>query len=143
MAIIEAGLIVNGLPILRRSYHPSVKDVDPMIKASLMTALKTFAKEAFADRPEVLKLSKFSIMLHDLNTEEPGTIFLYCVLEKKTAEGEVRRRLKQIEEKMAAMNEILDQPVETKGLRKIKRLIDRELKDLCLRASDRAKNIFG
>jgi len=143
MAIIEAGLVVNGLPIIRSSYHKDIKEVDPIIKMSLVTALKTFANEAFEDQPEALHLKNFSIMLHDISSEETDSLFLYCILEKKTDEGEVRKRLKRIEEKATMLKVIMNQPVATKGLKKIKKIIDKELKDLYLKPADRAKTVFG
>jgi len=70
MAVIEAGLIVNGMPIIRSVYYPYEKEVDPFIRTGLFTAIQTFAATAFDDEAEEMKLKRYSIIIKDL---DPGS----------------------------------------------------------------------
>ena len=84
MAVIEAGLIVNGMPIIRSVYYPDERELDPFIRTSLLTAIQTFAAKAFNDEAEEMKLKRYSILIKDL---DPGTnehLLLYSVAEKGT-----------------------------------------------------------
>ncbi|MHA1212717.1 MAG: hypothetical protein ACTSSH_09675 [Candidatus Heimdallarchaeota archaeon] len=143
MAILESGIVVNGLPLIRSEYYPSEFYVDPFIKTSLVTAIQSFASEAFNDEVEEIQLKNFSIMIQDLDpgTQEP--LLLYCIVEKGTDTVEVKKRLVSIEKKIDLIRIMVDTPVMTKDLKKIKKTIDEELKDLCLKPADRAKNVFG
>ncbi|HUT80660.1 MAG TPA: hypothetical protein VMZ29_05590 [Candidatus Bathyarchaeia archaeon] len=143
MAILEAGLIVNGLPLVRSVYYSDESGVDPIIKTSLVTAIQSFASEAFNDRGEEIKLKKISILLSDLDPGSKEPLLLYCIVEKGTDISEVKRRLAKIEKKIELIRMMVDTPVMTNELIKVKKTIDKELKELILKPADRAKNIFG
>ncbi len=143
MAVIEAGLIVNGIPLIRSEYYPTETEVDPFIRTGLLTAIQTFASKAFSDEAQEMQLKKYSIVIKDLNPGTNEQLLLYSIAEKGTDISELRRRLANLEKKLDLTRVILDTPVMTSEIRQIKKIIDKELKDLCLKPADRAKNIFG
>ncbi|NPE09716.1 MAG: hypothetical protein GNW80_15645, partial [Asgard group archaeon] len=143
MAVIEAGLIVNGMPIIRSVYYPDEKEVDPFIRTGLFTAIQTFASKAFDDEAEEMKLKRYSLIIKDLDPGSNEQLLLYSVAEKGTDVSEVKKRLANLEKKLDLDRVILDSPVMTSELKQIKKMIDKELKDLCLKPADRAKGVFG
>ena len=143
MAIIEAGLIVNGIPLIRSEYIPTEREVDPFIRTGLLTAIQTYASKAFSDEAEEMRLKKYSLIIKDL---DPGTneqLLLYSIAERGTDLSEVKRRLANLEKKLDLSRIVLDTPIMTNEIKHIKKQIDKELRDLCLKPADRAKNIFG
>ena len=143
MAIIEAGLIVNGMPVIRSEYFSIKKNVDPFLRTSLFTAIQTYAKHAFKDHAEEMKLKKYNILIRNISLEDGDQKILYAVLEKGTDKDEVKKRMQLLHEKITSSQVIFDSAMMSQEIRSIKRMIDSELKDLCLRAADRAKKIFG
>lgn len=143
MAVLEAGIIVNGLPLIRSEYYSDESTVDPTIKTSLVTALQSFASEAFNDKGEEIRLKKLTILIRDLDPGSNEPLLLYSIVEKGTDIPEVRKRLVNIEKKIDLIRMMVDTPVLTNELVKVKKIIDKELKELALKPADRAKKIFG
>ncbi|MBN1330038.1 MAG: hypothetical protein JXA54_11250 [Candidatus Heimdallarchaeota archaeon] len=143
MAILEAGLIVNGLPLIRSVYYSDESNVDPIIKTSLVTVIQSFASETFNDRGEEINLKKISILIRDLDPESNEPLLLYSIIEKGTDKSEVKRKLAKIKKKLDLIRMMTDTPVMTNELIKVKKIIDKELRPLVLKPSDRAKSIFG
>ena len=118
MAVIEAGLIVNGIPLIRSEYYPTETEVDPFIRTGLLTAIQTFASKAFSDEAQEMRLKKYSILIKNL---DPGTneqLLLYTIAEKRTDISELRRRLTNLEKKLDLTRVILDTPVMTSEIRR-------------------------
>ncbi len=143
MAVLEAGIIVNGLPLIRSEYYSDESTVDPTIKTSLVTALQSFASEAFNDKGEEIRLKKLTILIRDLDPGSNEPLLLYSIVEKGTDIPEVRKRLVNIEKKIDLIRMMVDTPVLTNELVKVKKIIDKEMKELVLKPADRARNIFG
>ncbi len=143
MAVIEAGLIISGIPIVRSEYAPSEKFGDPFIRIGLFTAIQAFAAQAFSDEAEEMKFKKYVIVIRDLNPGEKMPILLYAVAERGTDASEIKNRLENISRTINIAELILDSPASTDEIKKIKRKIDREMQDLKLTPADRAKFVFG
>jgi hypothetical protein len=144
MAVIESGLIVNGMPIIRSEYYPANYNVDPFLRTGLFTAIQTFASKAFSDQPEEMRLKKYILLVKDFKiNDSTGQQLLYVIVEKGTDLGEVRKRLANLRKKLDLSDIIFDAPVMTQQLKEVRDTIDRELNDLCLKPADRAKKIFG
>jgi len=143
MAIIESGLIVNGIPLIRSEYYPAEKFVDPYIKTGLFTAIQTLASKAFRDETEEIRFRKYIILIKDLNPEENEPVFLFTVIERGTDISEVKKRLENLAKKMDVEKLILDTPIMINELKELQNQINKEINDLCLKPADRAKYIFG
>ena len=143
MAMIEAGLIVNGIPLIRSEYYPAEKYVDPYIKTGLFTAIQTMASKAFSDEAEEMRFKRYVIIIKDLNPQENEPVLLYAVVERGTDISEVKKRLDNLSKKIDVEDLILDTPIMVNQLKEIQTIINHELKDLSLKPEDRAKFIFG
>ncbi len=143
MAVIESGLIVNGIPIVRSEYAPSEKFGDPFIRIGLFTAIQSFAAQAFGDEAEEMKFKKYVIAIRDLNPGEKAPILIYAVAERGTDISEMQNRLENISRKINLVEIIFNSPVNTKEIQKVKNTIDKEMQDLKLTPADRAKFVFG
>ena len=143
MAVIESGLIVNGIPLIRSEYYPAEKYVDPFIRTGLFTAIQTYAAKAFRDEAEEMRFKKYIIVIKDLNPHQNEPLLLYAVVERGTDVSEVKKRLANLERKLDVHDLIFDTPVITSEFQGMKEIIDKELRDLCMTPADRARFIFG
>ena len=143
MAIIESGLIINGLPIIRSEYYPKDTKIDPLIQTGLFTAIQSFASDAFMDEVEEMKFKRFTILMKDLEPDSHEQKILYVIAEKGTDFTEAKKRLEALAKDLDLENTILDSPTMTTELQQIKKAIDEQLKDLALKPADRAKSVFG
>lgn len=143
MAVIESGLIINGIPIVRSEFAPSDKFGDPFIRIGLFTAIQSFAAQAFSDQAEEMKFKKYVIAIRDLNPGEKTPILLYAVAERGTDISEMQNRLLNISKKINLAKILFDNPVNIKEIQKVKEIIDHEMQDLKLTPADRAKFVFG
>ena len=67
MVVLEAGIIKSSLAIIRSEYYPSEVKVDPLVKTSLLDALKVYADKAFNDQIQEVRFKKFLIITKDLS----------------------------------------------------------------------------
>ena len=143
MAIIESGLIINGLPLIRSEYYPKNTGVDPFIQTGLFTAIQSFASDAFMDEVEEMKFKRYAILMKDLEPLTHEQKILYIIAEKGTDLTEAKKRLEALAKDLDLENMVLDTPTMTNELREVKKIIDKQLKDLALKPADRAKSVFG
>jgi len=143
MVVIESGLIINGIPIVRSEYADSKQFGDPFIRIGLFTAIQSFAAQAFSDEAVEMKFKKYVIAIRDLNPGEKAPILLYAVAERGTDISEMKNRLENISKKINLAKLIIDSPVMTEEIQAIKETIDHEMQDLKLTPADRAKFLFG
>jgi len=143
MVIIESGLIINGLPIIRSEYYPKEIGVDPFIQTGLFTAIQSFASDAFMDEVEEMKFKRYSILIKDLEPMTHEQKILYIIAEKGTDLSEAKKRLGALAKKLDLENTIYDTPTMTNELKAVKKEIDDYLKDLAIKPADRAKSVFG
>ncbi|NHJ46752.1 MAG: hypothetical protein FK733_03090 [Asgard group archaeon] len=144
MAVIEAGLIVNGMPQIQSIYYPEDYVVDPIVKSNLVAAIQVMAESAFRDEAREIKLKKYAIFINSIKHETVGQLFLYAIAEiAKTDLNEVQRRIDNLGKDLDFTQITLDLPMKTKKLISIQQRIDKSLKDLCMKPADRAKAIFG
>ncbi|NHJ39607.1 MAG: hypothetical protein FK731_06190 [Asgard group archaeon] len=144
MVIIEAGLIVNGMPKIQSIYYQEDYKIDSIVKSNLVAALQTMAENAFDDEAKEMRLKKYIILIKDIKVESVSQLFLYAIAEiAGTDIGEVRKRLENLGNSLDFSDLILDLPILTKDLEKVQKKIDKALKDLSLKPEDRARYIFG
>lgn len=144
MAIIEAGLIVNGMPKIQSIYYPKDYKIDSIIKSNLVAALQIMAENAFDDEAKEMRLKKYIILIKDIKLESVNQLFLYAIAEiAGTDIGEMRKRLENLGDSLDFSDITLDLPMPTSDFTKIQKTIDKTLRDLCLKPEDRARHIFG
>ena len=130
MAVLETGLIVNGNPIIFSIYHPSELQINQYLKSSLVAALQNYASDAFQDEIDEMRFkNKYTLLIRHLDPKL-HQFFLYAIVEKRTDIAEVKKRMANLARAIPVDPEILTSPTQTKELRAIKKMIDKELKDL-------------
>ncbi|MFW9924696.1 MAG: hypothetical protein ACFFDW_15555 [Candidatus Thorarchaeota archaeon] len=143
MAVIESGLIINGIPLIRSEYYLIEKNVDPFIKTSLFTAIQTFASNVFGEEAEEMRFKKYIIVIKKLNPDMIQQYLLYMIIERGTDVQEVKKRLNNLMKKINLEELPIDNPLITNEIKELKKIIDKEIRDLVLKPADRAKFIFG
>ncbi|NHJ87531.1 MAG: hypothetical protein FK734_18870 [Asgard group archaeon] len=78
MAILEAGVMFGGMPIVRVDYF-NEKVQNTMLTAGLLEAIQSFAIEIFNDETESFKMKKYSIFLHKTKLKNEQDITLYSI----------------------------------------------------------------
>ena len=81
MAVLEVGLIHEGLPVFKIDFHLEVKG-DATLRSGLFSAIQSFAKEAFGDETEELRLKNLTICLKTIHLYDGRDIALYAVADK-------------------------------------------------------------
>ena len=140
MVVLEVGVIFNGLPVFRVDYHQEVKG-DPTLRSGMFMAIQLFAKEAFADHTEELRLKNFVVCMIPITGK--GTEFiLYAVSNKETRSTDtIRLALKQIDKKLMDIEKEID-TADTDENTFLLPVFGDVFKDLRLRKLDRAKKLF-
>lgn len=143
--IMESGLIVNGIPMVRSEYYPTDSDVDPFLKTGLFTAIQTFASKAFHDVAEEMRLKRYTLLIKNLPYPEGDQqVILYLVAERENSDiAELRKRMANLEKKIDLSDIVIDNLTPSQELLEIRKIINEELNDLALRPSDRARSVFG
>lgn len=144
MAVLEVGVILEGLPVFRADYHAEVKG-DATLRSGLFSAIQSFAKEAFGDETEELRLKNLTICLKTITLPYEVDIALYAVADKDTrALDPVRNALIKVGEKIVEL--CADQKLSTMEPAKnahLRPVFDGEFKDLRMRPAERARRLFG
>ncbi len=145
MAVLEVGLIAEGLPVVKRDYQELAGvSVDPVIKSGLFSAINAFTREVFGDSTEELKLKRFVICIKPVELTN-GSFFLYAIVDRTTKTKAVTNALDRISTYIAVKIEVSDfsGPINPNKFAIFHKKIDDEMKDLRLRPADRAKKLFG
>ncbi len=142
MAVIEAGAIINGLPIFQVDYQKEAGKLgDATLRSGLFSAIQSFAKDAFSDQMDELRLKNLTIAIKTVETKQP--VALYAVADKETRSiDSVRDALEKIASLIEQDNKELDtmEPARNDHLREY---FDKAFKDLKMRPSERARRLFG
>ncbi|MHA1167598.1 MAG: hypothetical protein ACTSP4_07760 [Candidatus Hodarchaeales archaeon] len=145
MAVLEVGLIAEGLPVIKRDYQELAGvSVDPVIKSGLFSAINAFTREVFGDSTEELKLKKYIICIKPVELTN-GAFFLYAIVDKSTKTKAVTSALDRISTHIAVQIEKNDitGTINPDKFIIFHKMIDEEMRDLRLRPADRAKKLFG
>ena len=147
MAVLEVGVIHEGLPIFKHDYHLEVKG-DATLRSGLFSAIQSFAKEAFGDETEELRLKNLIICLKTFNLPDGKDIALYAVADKDTRSIDpVRNSLTRVGEKLVvemSKSSISLSTIEpSKNSDILSPIFENEFKDLRMRPAERARRLFG
>lgn len=142
MAVIEAGAIINGLPIFQVDYQKEAGKLgDATLRSGLFSAIQSFAKDAFSDQMDELRLKNLTIAIKTVEMKQP--IALYAVADKETRSiDSVRDALQKISDLIEQDNIELD-TMEPSRNAHLREYFDKAFKDLKMRPSERARRLFG
>ncbi|MEA2071542.1 MAG: hypothetical protein U9O98_09660 [Asgard group archaeon] len=143
MAIVESGLIINCVPLIRSEYYHSENDIDPFMKTNLFSVVQSFASQAFKDEVKEIQLKNHQVLIKVLRPSDVEQLLFYLIVEKGTDIPEVQTRISNILKKINFNEIIFDSPVMTAELKQVKEIIDEELADMVRGPAERAKIIFG
>jgi hypothetical protein len=148
MAILEAGLLFEGINLISQTYYtPDVK-LDEHLRAGMLAALTGFAKEAFNDSVESFSLSKYEILCIGKAVRVPGyqrdaTVLAFAIIDKDTDVQIVKKTLVKVLETFLNRYSV---PEITSGnithFEPFKKRMDDIFVDLRLKSEDRFKSIF-
>jgi hypothetical protein len=143
VAVIEVGAILDGLPVFRIDFHQEVKG-DAALRSGLFSAIQSFAKEAFGDETEELRLKNLTICMKTVNVEGRD-VALYAVADRDTRSIDpVRSALQKIGTKLIEIGQ--KQKINTLEPNKnafLRPIFDEYFKDLRMRPEERARRLFG
>lgn len=141
MTVLEVGIIADGLPVFIIDYKLEIKG-DITLRSGLFSAIHSFAKYAFGDETEELRLKSLIICMITLNLQGFDLI-LFAVSDKKTKSIEpIRSALTKIGVRL--MNH--KQNIHTMDISKneyLRPIFEDEFKNLRMRPIDRIKGMFG
>ncbi|HMF33639.1 MAG TPA: hypothetical protein VKK79_19605 [Candidatus Lokiarchaeia archaeon] len=149
MAILEAGLIFEGLTLVARKYYSSDIELNDQLRAGLLAALSSFANVAFKDNIETFTLSRYEIVCTGKSISMPrgdkkANLLAFGIIEKGTNNKMVRNKLTIILEAFLNRFSILDIAAGELGkFEPFRERIDQIFADLRLKSEDRAKSLFG
>jgi hypothetical protein len=143
VAVIEVGVIVTGLPVFQVDYQKEAGKLgDPTLRSGLFSAIQSFAKDAFSDQMDELRLKNLTIAIKAVDVGKQP-IALYAVADKETRSiDSVRDALQKVADKIAEDDHELDtlEPSRNDYLRDY---FEKEFKDLKMRPAERARRLFG
>ena len=145
MAVLEVGIIHEGLPVFKIDFHLEVKG-DATLRSGLFSAIQSFAKEAFGDETEELRLKNLTICLKTIQLHDGRDIALYAVADKDShnidpIKNSLQKAGIQIKQ-MVAEGSLLS-TIEPEKNNIFKPVFENEFKDLRMRPAERAKRLFG
>lgn len=141
MAIIEAGIIFAGLPIVKVNYYDE-QSTDTLLTAGLLAAIQSFAGEVFGDDTDLFKMKKYTIFLQRTALKEPSQeVTIYTICDSVDRPGMIKE----------IMTELLDKFKErypeillgcTDVFKPFESVITKCIGDLRFRPEDRLKKVF-
>ena len=90
MAVIEFGVMMDGLPVFTkdwRKYAESSDSNEKLLRTGLMSAIQSFASDAFGDVMDSMTLKNFKIYFHlivKLQKNKTCELILYAIADEKT-----------------------------------------------------------
>ncbi|MHA1734686.1 MAG: hypothetical protein ACTSU5_22340 [Promethearchaeota archaeon] len=148
MAILESGIIFDGITVVSREYYASGTSLDKNLRAGLLSAISGFAKEAFKDNIESFSLSNYEIVCLVKPVRVPGestdsTILTFAIIEKGTNSKTVKKNLKKIVGAFLSRYSLLDvRKGNVTFFEEFGERMDGIFKDLRLKSEDRFKSVF-
>lgn len=148
MAILEAGIIFDGITIVSREYYASDTNLDEQLRAGLLSAISGFAKEAFKDNIESFSLSNYTIVCQVKSVKVPGEVgesnfMCFGIVEKGTKPKIVKKSLKKVTRAFMARYSLLDvRRGNVSFFAEFGERMDAIFKDLRLKSEDRLKSVF-
>jgi len=147
MAVIEFGVMMDGLPVFTLDWLTKLgSDNDKKLRSGLISAIQSFALDAFGDVLDTLTLKNLKIHFHQvIKNQSTGSIELvtYCISDQNT------RNIKPIRKALIkSANDIVEAKYEISSVKPdrnafITSIIEKRFKKIKLRQEDRAQSLFG
>ena len=147
MVIFELGIIRAGVPLISKQYYEEHSmPVDNVLRSGFLSALNSFAAQAFSDEIESFTMKNFKIVLlseqQKKDTESEG-IFSYCIGDKKLNLKLAKRALTKILEEFSNKYGKSDLPNDLSTYDEFLLVFDSILGDFVKKPEDRLRSIFG
>ncbi|MHA1268998.1 MAG: hypothetical protein ACTSPY_04355 [Candidatus Helarchaeota archaeon] len=146
MVIYELGIINSGVPLISKQYYEEHSmSVDPILRSGFLSALNSFAAQAFSDEIESFNMKNFKIVLftHKIGDGDSGNIISYCIGDKKLNLKLAKKALTRIMEEFINKFGSSDLPNDLNEFDAFIPIFDEILGDLVKKPEDRLKSIFG
>ncbi|NVM54454.1 MAG: hypothetical protein HWN66_12190 [Candidatus Helarchaeota archaeon] len=147
MVIFELGIVNNGVPIISKQYYKEHNmAVSPILRAGFLSALNSFAEEAFADSVESFTMKNFKIVILSrlLRKFPPLDVIAYTIGDKKLKLKVAKSALTRIlDEFIKQYGYLEDLSVNLTIFNDFLQVFDDILGDLAKKPDDRLKSIFG
>lgn len=140
MAVLEAGVMFSGIPIVRVNYYDD-SSTDSLLTAGLLEAIQLFAVEIFDDETESFKMKKYCILLHNFVLSSEQKVILYSICDTIDRPGTIKNVMKNLAAKFIEMFPAVDVGCLEK-YSAFEEAITKRLGDLIFRPEDRLKKVF-
>lgn len=140
MAILEAGVMFGGVPIVKKQYYDG-QSSDIILTAGLLEAIQAFAVEIFNDETETFKMKKYSIYLYKTTLESKQEVTIYSICDSEDRPGTIKEVIKVLAEKFNENYNNVDLSclANYEGFEKI---MAKNFGDLVYRPEDRLRKVF-
>ncbi len=140
MAILEAGVMFSGVPIVRVNYYND-SATDSLLTAGLLEAIQLFAVEIFGDETESFKMKKYCILLHNFILSNNQKVILYSICDTIDRPKAINNVMKNLASEFIKMFPAVDMGCLEK-YSSFEEKITKRLGDLIFRPEDRLKKVF-
>jgi len=145
LVIYELGIIHAGVPIISKQYYEEHSGpVDPVLRGGFLSALNSFAAQAFSDEIESFNMKNFKIVLltHRNKDDESINLISYCIGDKKLNLKLAKRALVKILDEFISRYGTTNLPADLSEYDEFIPIFDKILGDLVKKPEDRLKSIF-
>ena len=142
MVVFEVGAILEGIPVVKTSYHADLSKGDSALRSGLFSAIQSFAREAFGDETEELRLKNFVVCMKTISLSKGLNLVFYAIADKETRSIKaVRKALTKV---IKQLNLLTQKPSTMKAGANayVQSILDDEFKSLRMRSRDRARQLF-
>ena len=146
MVIYELGIIKAGVPLVSKLYYKEHSiPVDPVLRSGFLSALNSFASQAFADEIESFTMKNFRIVLlsREIIIDKPTNLISYCIGDKKLNLKLAKKALNRVLDEFLALYDIKNLPANLNEYNKFLQILDDIIGDFAKKPEDRLKSIFG
>ncbi|MHA1629483.1 MAG: hypothetical protein ACTSXO_04175 [Candidatus Heimdallarchaeota archaeon] len=142
MAIIEAGVVFSGIPIVKVRYYKESSKHDKLLTPGLLEAIQTFAFEIFEDETESFKMTRFTIYLHKAILKNSQAVTIYAICDSNNHSTTIREKIRDIARKF--VKQFPDVNVGfLDAYRNFEQVITSTFGDLIFHPEDRLRSIFS
>lgn len=141
MAILEAGVMFSGVPIVKVNYY-NEQSTNSMLTAGLLEAIQKFAEEIFADETESFRMKKNCIFLNNVILESKQKVILYFICDKLDKPIAIKDALNDLAKAFKENFSKVDMGC-LENYTSFGEIINKELGDLIYKPEDRLRKVFS
>ncbi|MFW9923422.1 MAG: hypothetical protein ACFFDW_09085 [Candidatus Thorarchaeota archaeon] len=140
MAVVEAGVMFSGVPIVRINYYTN-QMTDSMLTAGLLEAIQKFAEEIFGDETESFRMKKYCIFLQNIVLREQQNVILYSICDSVDRPATIKDVMKEITREFKNTYPSVEMGCLDK-YNDFEQVITKKMGDLIYRPEDRLRKVF-